>query len=69
MVIDGETQICRSGQCGNLRRAEPNRALAQPLIDSGKTKLVRLRCGYGAGRTTGDMPREQGWRWRFKSLF
>ncbi len=46
---------------------EPNRALAQPLIDSGKTVHLIGGCDVAMELDAdGQSRRGHGWRWRFK---
>lgn len=68
MVINGETQVLAVDNVVICAGQEPNRALAQPLIDSGKTVHLIGGCDVAmeldARRAIAG---EHGWRWRFKS--
>ena len=53
VVINGETQVLAVDNVVICAGQEPNRALAQPLMIAENCAFNwRLRCGYGAGRTT-----------------
>lgn len=70
VVINGETQVLAVDNVVICAGQEPNRALAQPLIESGKTVHLIGGCDVAmeldARRAIAG---EHGWRWRFKSLF
>lgn len=70
VVINGEPQVLAVDNVVICAGQEPNRALAQPLIDGGKTVHLIGGCDVAMELThDGQLPREHGWRWRFKSLF
>lgn len=70
VVINGETQVLAVDNVVICAGQEPNRALAQPLIDSGKTVHLIGGCDVAMELDARrQLPREHGWRWRFKSLF
>lgn len=68
VVINGETQVVAVDNVVICAGQEPNRALAQPLIDSGKTVHLIGGCDVAmeldARRAIAQW--EHGWRWRFK---
>lgn len=70
VVINGEPQVLAVDNVVICAGQEPNRALAQPLIDGGKTVHLIGGCDVAMELDARrQLPREHGWRWRFKSLF
>lgn len=69
MVINGETQVLAVDNVVICAGQEPNRALAQPLIDSGKTVHLIGGCDVAMELDARRAIARHGWRWRFKSLF
>lgn len=69
VVINGEPQVLAVDNVVICAGQEPNRALAQPLIDSGKTVHLIGGCDVAMELDATGNCQEHGWRWRFKSLF